>query len=141
MLTRTVYLSGPMDNCTDEELHGWRDRSKEFLYPHFTIDPARRDYRTPDGTISDKELVEIDKVDIQDSNGVLVHFIPPAQGSFMTGTTMEIIYAHSLSKLVVTVVPPDFFVSPWIKYHSSYVVTDLKEGCDIMKAFWDKQVR
>lgn len=141
MKQRTVYLSGPIDHCTDEEIYGWRKQSKIWLTPHFTIDPSRRAYPSGEADISDKDLVEWDKVDISNSDAMLVHFVPPAAGSFMTGTTMEIIYAHSMNKLVVTVVNPGFRPSPWIRYHSNYLTDSLKDGIDFLRKFWDEQAK
>ncbi len=130
-----VYLAGPIDHCTPEEIHGWREKAKGILKPMRTFDPADRIFDHITGPANMKKLVEEDKIEIANSNAVLAYYNAPAAGSPMTGTTMEIPYAFGLGKMVVVVTEREF-VSPWITYHSHYVVKTVEEGASIIKDFF-----
>ena len=145
-----IYLCGPIAGCSDTEAHDWRDwvkeqvedkghyRSKEGLQLGWAecLDPMRRDYRNtglankddsgmPDWVV--KEIVELDKVDIQESNVLLANMLPDKS---KTGSNMEIIYAWQLGKLVVIVLPEDKPISPWHRYHAHKIVHTLQDALD-----------
>ena len=100
------------------------------------LDPMRRDYRgagladknergMPDWVV--KEIVELDKIDIQESNVLLGDL---SSNKKMVGSNMEVIYAWTIGKLVVLVLPKGAPVSPWHKYHSHKIVNTLQEALD-----------
>src|SRR4051812_37977168 len=95
-----IYLSGPIDNCTDDECMEWRRVLKSLYNDHYDfLDPTDRDFREPGyGVKHGRLIVQFDKIDIVRSDVVLVNFQRPS-----IGTSMEIIYAHQLGKLVVIV--------------------------------------
>lgn len=115
-----IYLAGPINNCTDEECHGWRDRAKELLLGHECIDPMVRDYRGQEATAY-KAIVEDDKADIDSADMVLAMCPKPS-----VGTSMEILYAWERNKKIVAVVFGS--VSPWLQYHSSIIVHSLPDA-------------
>lgn len=128
----TIYLSGPMADCTDEEMHGWRDEVKD----KFTVeraagrvvflDPTVRDFRNRE--VTPDEIVEPDLDEIDASTVLLANCWKTG-----TGTSMEIFYAAGChGKLVIAVVPPGKFVSPWLAYHA-LVVRELSEAIAIVK--------
>ena len=124
----TIYLCGPIQGCTDTESHGWRDRIQKD-YPMYTyLDPMVRDYRGREDD-SFAEIVELDKLDISESDILLVNW-PGDKPS--AGTSMEIIWGWLTDKLVVTVVNPKVKLSPWIKYHSHAIFTDWDEAMDFI---------
>lgn len=111
-----LYLSGPIDGCSDEQMMGWRNYLKK-QYPQYRYhDPCRRDYRnTHEG--NEKDIVELDKFDITSSNILLAYY-----EKISSGTMMEIPYAFNLGKLVIVVNGTGKpFVSPWVVYHSTRV--------------------
>jgi nucleoside 2-deoxyribosyltransferase len=108
---KTIYLCGPINGCTDEECRDWRELVKT-KWPGPTLDPMRRDYRGKEEE-SVNEIVEFDKIDITNSDALLVNYDKPS-----VGTSMEILYAFERGKLVVVVAAPDARISPWMRYHS-----------------------
>lgn len=118
----TVYLAGPIAGCTDAECKDWRALATEMLDGDVR-DPMRRDYRAEDALLHARQIVEDDKRDIAESDVVLA-YLPKVS----VGTSMEIIHAYATGKPVVTVVPPSAPMSPWVLYHSTFVVEDLSDG-------------
>src|SRR6266704_6258031 len=133
---KALYLAGPIDHCTYDEIHGWRERAKA-LWPGKCFDPSARVFDHVTGPANMKQLVEEDKVEISSSDALLVHYIEPKAGSRMTGTTMEIPYGFEKGKFVVVVTDVEF-LSPWVRYHCHYVVSSVEEGIQIINDFFDK---
>jgi nucleoside 2-deoxyribosyltransferase len=115
-----IYLCGPINGCTDAECNDWRSGAKS----HFseTIDPMRRDYRGRESECVD-EIVELDKVDVEECDVVLANCPKPS-----VGTSMEVFYAHQLGKVVVSIVPKKVKASPWLIYHSTVLVESMAEA-------------
>lgn len=98
------------------------------LWPGDTLDPMRRDYRgVEDESVID--IVELDKVDIANSDALIVNYDKPS-----VGTSMEILHAFERSKIVVVVAKEGTRISPWMRYHShritpsfSSAVTELQK--------------
>lgn len=112
---KKIYLCGPINGCTDEECRNWREYVKERTKysPAFEyLDPMRRDYRGKE-TESVTEIVTLDKIDIANSDALLVNYDKPS-----VGTAMEVYIAFSTGKLVVVVARKDAVISPWLRYHS-----------------------
>lgn len=118
---KTVYLCGPILGCTDEECQDWRNLAGEVLKCE-TLDPMRRDYRGREDECM-REIVELDKVDVELSDIVLVNYVKPS-----VGTSMEIMYAWERGKMILAVVHPDAVVSPWLKYHSHFMFNTFEEA-------------
>jgi len=136
---KTMYLCGPIAGCDDNEAHDWRDWViNETTSWAKCLDPMRRDYRgaghadkddkMPDWVV--KEIVELDKRDIAASDILLANLLPPKKA---VGTNMEIIYAWTIGKLVVLVVPPYQPVSPWHRYHSHKITHTLDDALDYIQ--------
>lgn len=132
------YLAGPIANCDDAEAHDWRDfivkRTEGKVNWH---NPMDRDFRFYDGKLDSnlfnnnteestmpdnivKLIIDGDKAAIDDSDFCIFNCWKP---SF--GTPMEMIYAWERNKIVWSVVPDTVSLSPWIRYHSTAVVTNL----------------
>lgn len=116
---KTVYLCGGINGLTDDECTSWREEAKKKLNCD-TLDPMRRDYR---GREDDKyaEIVVKDKYDIDLSDILLVNATRPSWG-----TAMEVLYAHMKKKIVVSVVGDS--ISPWLRYHSTYLEKSLDDA-------------
>lgn len=111
-----VYLGGPINGCSDEEAHGWREAVKPLLEAagHQWLDPMVRDYRGRElepGIAA--EIVENDKADIRECGALLMSCPKPS-----VGTSMEILYGWGLGLPIVAVVPEGATPSPWIIYHA-----------------------
>lgn len=114
-----VYLAGPINGCTDEEAHGWRDGFMASLPDLKFLDPMVRDYRGRE----DESVNEIVESDIEDINECDVFLAYCWQISW--GTGMEVFYAYRTGKRVILVVPEGERISPWLRYHSHDIVPTL----------------
>ena len=119
------YLAGPIAGCTDDEAAGWRDAVTE----HFrkAINPMCRDYRQGDALAHQREIVELDKRDILRSDCVVVRW---DHTKAMTGTTMEVIFAWENRVPVVLWIDPKATLSPWLAYHSTFIVHSFVDVID-----------
>ena len=105
-----IYLCGPINGCTDEECRDWREMAKRSL-PN-TVDPMRRDYRGKEAEYVN-DIVELDKIDVSNSDIILVNYHKPS-----VGTSMEILYAWERGKMIIVVHQKDAKLSPWLVYHT-----------------------
>lgn len=122
---QTVYLAGPIAGCTDAENHDWRNTVKLALGGKFKfLDPTDRDTRkialTDDECIN---LVESDIRDIKRSDIILAHVWKTS-----AGTSMEFVYAKKILYKTVIAICPGEYLSPWVFYHSDWVVRSLDEA-------------
>lgn len=119
---KTIYLCGPINGCTDEECTSWRELVKG-LWDGPTLDPMRRDYRGR-GHEASTEIVELDKVDVSDSDVLLVNYEKPS-----VGTSMEVLYAWERGKVVVVVSAKGAAgLSPWLTYHAHHIATSFADA-------------
>jgi len=120
-----VYLAGPINGCTDEEAKNWRAVAKDE-FPN-AIDPMVRDYR---GIEEDcyRQIVDLDKRDIRNSDCLLVNYVKPS-----VGTSMEIFYAWTLGKPIVVVARNDVRISPWLRYHSTTIIDSFNDAYEWIK--------
>lgn len=125
---KTIYLCGPINGCTDEECNDWRDLVKS-KWSGKTIDPMRRDYRGKE-LENINQIVELDKIDVMNSDVILVSYDKPS-----VGTSMEILYAFERGKLVVVVAPPHLTLSPWLIYHSHTVKPTFESALGYIREF------
>ncbi len=132
---KTVYLAGPIAGCTDEENYGWRREVKLKLRDQLRfLDPTDRDYRGYDrhtgaGLMRPEDCTKLVEDDIADIKACDIMFAYAWKTS--TGTSMEYVYARKYLKIVVSVCPEQY-ISPWIQYHSDYVVKGLREGISVL---------
>lgn len=117
-----LYLCGPINGCSDAEANDWRTLVKS-LWKGRTLDPMRRDYRGQEA-IAWKEIVELDKADVANSDAVIVSFDRPS-----VGTSMEILYAWTLGIPVGVVAGRGTIISPWLRYHSKFIVPTYALAC------------
>ncbi len=117
--TTKVYLCGPINGCTDEEAKDWRAEVKRYFLA--SIDPMKRDYRGKELT-NYREIVDLDKRDIRNSDIILVNYDKPS-----VGTSMEVFYAWTLGIPVIVWCKSDAKPSPWLIYHSTSIVHSLDE--------------
>lgn len=126
---KTIYLCGPINGCTDEECRDWRELVKS-KWEGKTLDPMRRDYRGKEDD-SVKEIVELDKIDVIDSDVILVNYDKPS-----VGTSMEMLYAFERGKLVVVVAKDGTRISPWMRYHSHQILGSFESAIDFVREFY-----
>ncbi len=121
-----VYLAGPINGMSDEMAKSWRGTAREMLEKRGLeiLDPMVRDYRGKE-ELNIEALVEQDKRDIDEADAILANV-----WKVSAGTSMEIFYAWSLGKPVITLITPGSRPSPWVSYHSTYVTTSLLDACE-----------
>lgn len=115
-----VYLCGPINGCTDEEAKDWREAAKTRL--PYTLDPMIRDYRGKEAE-SYREIVELDKRDVETADVVLVNYDKPS-----VGTSMEVFFAWTKGKPVIVVCRREAVISPWLRYHSTKIVHSFEDA-------------
>ena len=114
-----VALEGPINGCTDDEAHGWREAVKSSLAErgHTWWDPMDHDFRGRElepGVAA--EIVELDMAGMSSSDVLLVNAPKPTWG-----TAMAIYIGWSLGKRVIVVHPEGTVPSPWVVYHASEI--------------------
>lgn len=123
----TIYLCGPINGCTDKECKDWREFVKT-IWDGATLDPMRRDYRGREHE-SVNQIVEFDKIDVINSDVILVNYDKPS-----VGTSMEVLYAWERGKLVVVVSKNGKQgLSPWLLYHSHAVCTSFEQAVNYVR--------
>lgn len=129
-MTLKVYLSGPINGCTDDDAKGWREAAKELLPDCEVFDPMVRDYRGREmepGIAA--EIVEGDKSDIAAADVNLRMYDKPSEGS-----AEEWLFSWEREKLNVLVDMTGRPLSPWAKHHASHIFTTLREACDFINS-------
>lgn len=129
---KTIYLCGPIQDCNDVYMNRWREKATQELSVYFNIlNPMRRNFRDSEFQ-SQNEIVQLDLKDVSDSDILLVNYSKPS-----VGTSMEVFFAQSQHKAVVTFTPLDYKdCSPWMVYHSTRVVKNVDEAIKyILKHF------
>ena len=125
-----VYLSGPINGCSDEECKSWREQAKSMFSDRITIiDPMDRDYRGLEDMVDDSEIVEADKHDLASCDAVLVGYTRES-----TGTAMEVLLAYQ-QEIPVILLPLErrAGISPWILYHISGIQRDMPSAVDAIE--------
>lgn len=112
---KTIYLCGPIADRSDAECRDWR-HFVNTIWPGACLDPMRRDYRDREhDEAAVREIVELDKEDIDRSHGLIVFYDKPS-----VGTSMEVLYAWQMGKPIVLVnASGREAISPWLRYHTS----------------------
>lgn len=118
-----VYLAGNIFDTTDTDCNDWRSEAIQLLGNGgaSTLNPMDRDYRGKEDRHV-KEIVELDKKDIDNCDALLTHYLKPS-----VGTSMEILYAWEKS-IPVWVFTEESRLSPWLVYHSTNITKTMKRS-------------
>lgn len=152
-MTKSVYLSGPIDGLTYEEGLDWRTQAKERLarLNIMGICPQRgKDYLSQMGMMEFAEqeqtfnknypmstapaVLARDRHDTLACDAILVNFQGARRVSI--GTVMEIAWAHLHHKPVVVVIDKDDNLHgrhPMLRECFDIVVNDLEDGINIIE--------
>jgi len=118
-----VYLAGPMEDCSPEEMTSWRLRAgQSFEMADISyLDPTRRvsfhdqlgdDLQNVTKTMNTcKRIFKQDLHDIADSRVVLADVRRDSGRG--TGTSMELMFAHMKNKIIILWADEDDFIHPF----------------------------
>lgn len=114
-----IYLAGPMFECSQDDMHAWREKLMSD-YGHIVdfIDPTTHIMQNEDDATA---IVERDKKAIDSADAVLAH-----TWKISPGTSMEIMYAYTQSVPVYVV--SDKEESGWVHYHSEGVYDNFMDA-------------
>jgi nucleoside 2-deoxyribosyltransferase len=89
-----------------------------------------RDYRGRE--IDDyREIVDLDKRDIRETDLLIVLYTQPS-----VGTSMEVFFAWTLGKPVIVINESSKPVSPWLRYHSTALVRTKEMALEKIKEWF-----
>lgn len=118
-----IYLAGPMQFCTQEEIKGWREKVKATLDSRFEYyDPSEFE----EGSDPTK-TVELDKEYLSKCDIILVNLFKLGVGS-----VMEILLGWMLGKKVL-IVTKEYKDNCWLKAHSSFIFDDLDSALQLLQ--------
>jgi len=129
-----VYLAGPMEDCTETHMTGWRQEAAKDLDMAGieSLDPTRRVQFHKDMTkLNDRATLDqsmcrrIFKMDLQDiaASTVVLADVRRSSGRG-TGTSMELMFAHMKNKVIILWtdeedIPHPFYESIYTEKHTS----------------------
>ena len=145
MSFNTIYLAGPMEGVSVDEMNGWRRELVRLLEsktsfgsegfseppPFKILDPTRRttfhDKPTEDfaKVIFNQDLHDIDRSDI-------CFFNMRRSGAKAWGTCMELMYAYTKGKIIIVLENADDPPHPFIEAMNTHKVYSLKAAADII---------
>ena len=120
-----VYFAGPMEDCTKDEMCSWRAIAEKHLsnYEIKSLDPTRRiSFHNQLGTKLQDEvrgmnvcrrIFKQDLQDIADSKVVLADV--RRNSGRGTGTSMELMFAHTKNKIIILWSDENDFPHPFIE--------------------------
>lgn len=124
-----IYLCGPIAGRSDADCKDWRQEVTDKWGADFVRNPMRRDYRGVEIDVAiAEEIVEGDKQDILECDGIIVFFDQPS-----VGTSMEVMFAHQQDRIVIIINRSGKPVSPWLLYHSHAIVDTIDEALEFLR--------
>ncbi len=136
-----VYLAGPMEDCSVEMMTQWRKTAAHQLYlaDIQTLDPTRRvsfhdqlSENLQDVTKTMNTCKRIFKQDLQDiANSKIVLADVRRNSGRGTGTSMELMFAHTKNKIIILWAQEDDFIHPFYEAMATekhYTIYDAMEA-------------
>jgi len=144
MTKECVYLAGPMEDCSETHMKGWREYMRFELEDSGIkcLDPTRRvsfhdqlGEHIQDITKTTNICKRIFKQDLQDIANSRIVVADVRRGSGRgTGTSMELMFAHTKNKIIILWADENDFVHPFYEamatekhYKLSDVLTAVEE--------------
>jgi len=134
-----VYLAGPMEGLTFEEMTEWRYAATHLLNlaDIDTLDPTRRmsyhNQEKNDYTAS--RVVKHDLQDIAFSSVVLADLRDSTPGR-KWGTVCEIAHAHTKNKIIIVVTDKNQFKHPFIEFYATEIYNDLTDAIEAVSTYY-----
>lgn len=144
-MTNYVYLAGPMEDVSHEEMKGWRVNATQFLdmFGIETLDPTRRvsfhDELLQDKTKSKYICNRIFEQDISDidSSSVILADIRRGAGRGL-GTAMELMYAYTKGKTIILWADMVDIEHPFMEAIATEKHYDLYEALEAVTSYYGK---
>ena len=141
-----VYLAGPMEDVSEVEMKGWRNRvAKELGYLDIPVlDPTRRvSFHEQIGTLLQDEVrglnlcKRIFKQDLQDiaMSRVVLADVRRSAGRGI-GTSMELLFAHTKNKIIVLLADEDDYPHPFIESLYTEKHYDLESAIEAVGSYY-----
>ena len=134
-----VYLAGPMEGLTFEEMTEWRYAATRLLNlaEIDTLDPTRRvSYHNQ--TKNDYTAGRVVKHDLQDiaySSVVLADLRDSTPGR-KWGTVCELAHAHTKNKIIIVITNKDQFKHPFIEFYATEIYHDLTDAIEAVTTYY-----
>jgi nucleoside 2-deoxyribosyltransferase len=121
----TIYLAGPMSQCTEYDKKFWREKVKQYFRDKGYI--AETKFVDPVEFVENnmKDAVEGDKKRLEKCDVVIANM-----WKMSVGTIMEIKHAHDCKIPVYLVAPKSMKNNWWLKYHVKLMNSGLQRVCD-----------
>ena len=141
-----VYLAGPMEDCSTDHMTGWRQLTADALELSDinTLDPTRRvsfhdqlGENLQDLTKTMNTCKRIFKQDLQDIAESKVVLADVRRGSGRgTGTSMELMFAHTKNKIIILWADEGDFIHPFYEAMATEKHYSLEEAVDSVRLYY-----
>ena len=132
---KIVFLSGPMKGIPRQEGIEWRIKAQKLLGEKFKTLHAYRGREKKETFPDPRGAIIRDKNDIRKADIVLVN--DTFKHASMIGTSMEVLYAYSLEKIII-VFGEAHKGDYWLDYHSHIRTKTLEEACKLIKKMYSE---
>ena len=141
-----VYLAGPMEDCTEDHMTGWRQLTANALKLSDinSLDPTRRvsfhdqlgeNLENVTKTMNTcKRIFKQDLQDIAESKVVLAD-VRRSSGRG-TGTSMELMFAHTKNKIIILWADEGDFIHPFYEAMATEKHYSLEEAVDSVRLYY-----
>lgn len=126
-MKKIIFLAGPMKGIPKDIALEWRKKAIEILSDNFDLVHAMRGREEKETFLDYKAAIARDKDDIIHSDIILVN--DTFDNASMIGTSMEIIFAHELHKIII-IFGKAHESDYWLNYHCHTRLNSLEEACD-----------
>ena len=141
-----VYLAGPMEDCSEDHMTGWRTLTANALKLSDinTLDPTRRvsfhdqlGENLQDLTKTMNTCKRIFKQDLQDiaESKVVLADVRRSSGRG-TGTSMELMFAHTKNKIIILWADEGDFIHPFYEAMATEKHYSLEEAVDSVRLYY-----
>jgi len=141
-----VYLAGPMEDCTEDHMTGWRQLTANALKLSDinTLDPTRRvsfhdqlGENLENVTKTMNTCKRIFKQDLQDIAESKVVLADVRRGSGRgTGTSMELMFAHTKNKIIILWADEGDYIHPFYEAMATEKHYSLEEAVDSVRLYY-----
>ena len=141
-----VYLAGPMEDCSEDHMTGWRQLTANALKLSDinSLDPTRRvsfhdqlgeNLENVTKTMNTcKRIFKQDLQDIAESKVVLAD-VRRSSGRG-TGTSMELMFAHTKNKIIILWADEGDFIHPFYEAMATEKHYSLEEAVDSVRLYY-----